>query len=142
MQEPDPVPATKSATPAQGIPDKPQAGFTLRFESDQALTRLVARDVVGLYAITADKTQRMSIDSGTLSFWSASAPAQFHEMDVATVPETVLSAFRRNNAAAPSATKWGVSIPAAMSRQLNQYLAEQTGGSLIISLDGALRLEQ
>ena len=37
---------------------------------------------------------------------------------------------------------WGVTIPAGMSRQLNDYLRQHTGGSLIIDAQGDLRLEQ
>lgn len=117
-------------------------GFSLRFESDTALTRLVARQVVGLYAIAKDKTHRMNIEDGEMSFWNASAPQRFHEMDVATVPGDLLSAYRRSNPGGGTAIKWGVSIPAGMSQQLNQYLNELEGGSLVIGLDGQLRLEE
>ena len=140
--EPDPIPAAKSSAQRQSPQNRVQKGFTLRFESDQALTRLVARDVVGLYAITAGQARRMNIESGTMSFWPASTPQQIHEMDAATVPEPVLSAYRRQVVAAATETKWGVSIPAAMSQQLGRFLSESSGGSLVIGLDGALRLEQ
>jgi hypothetical protein len=140
--EPDPIPAAKSSAPRQSPQNSVQKGFTLRFESDQALTRLVARDVVGLYAITAGQARRMNIESGTMTFWPASAPQQIHEMDAATVPEPVLSAYRRQVVAAATETKWGVSIPASMSQQLGRFLSGNSGGSLVIGLDGALRLEQ
>jgi len=140
--EPDPIPAAKSASQRPGTPNRVQKGFTLRFESDQALTRLVARGVVGLYAITSGQARRMNIESGTMSFWPASTPEKIHEMDAATVPEPVLSAYRRNVVAAATETKWGVSIPAAMSQQLGHFLSGNSGGSLVIGLDGTLRLEQ
>lgn len=128
-----------NASKPVSTPSKAQKGFTLRFESDDALTRLVARDVVDLYALAPGNTRRMTIENGEMSFWSASAPERFHEMDVATVPARVLTAYRRTNPGAGA--QWGVSIPATMSRQLNQYLAEHEGGSLIIRRDGSLRLE-
>ena len=111
----------ESAAQPTRTPNRVQKGFTLRFESDQALTRLVARDVVGLYAITLGQTRRLNIESGTMSFWPASTPEKIHEMDAATVPEPVLSAYRRNVVAAATETKWGVSIPAAMSQQLGRF---------------------
>lgn len=116
-------------------------GFTLRFETDLALTRLVARNEVGLYAITPEKSVRMSVNRGALSFWAASVPNQFHEMDEATVPDDVISALRRAGSVKTSDVKWGVTLPSNMRQQLDQYLSEFNGGSLIIGGDGKLRLE-
>jgi hypothetical protein len=116
-----------------------QKGFSLRFESDDALKRLVSRSVVSLYAISPQGVQRMSVDGDALSFWNASMPQRFHEMDVATVPTDVLSAYRRSGAA--DGIKWAVSLPPAMSQQLNDYLAELDGGSLVIGRDGQLSVE-
>lgn len=116
-------------------------GFTLRFETDLALTRLVARNEVGLYAITPDKSVRMNVNRGALSFWAASVPNQFHEMDEATVPDDVLTALRRAGSVNIGEVKWGVTLPSHMRQQLDRYLHEQDGGSLIISGDGNLRLE-
>ena len=84
----------------------------------------------------------MNIESGNISFWAASTPGKIHEMDLATVPESVLAAWRRNNGSEIAKINWGVSIPPSMSRQLNEYLSDQPGGSLVISADGSLRLEQ
>ena len=137
---PTKAPESVSATRQSSAQSKVQKGFTLRFESDAALTELVARDVVGLYAVKPGGTKRMSIDGGSLSFWAASAPKRFHEMDVATVPDHVLATYRRTNR--DSGVKWGVSLPAGMSRELNGYLATHDGGELIIARSGALRLEQ
>ena len=137
---PSNAPESVSATRQSSTQSKVQKGFTLRFESDAALTELVARDVVGLYAVTPGGTKRMSIDGSNLSFWTASAPKRFHEMDIATVPDRVLATYRRTNR--DSGVKWGVSLPAGMSRDLNDYLTKHDGGELIIARSGALRLEQ
>ncbi|MGI9204452.1 MAG: hypothetical protein ACR2Q3_10605 [Woeseiaceae bacterium] len=157
LQRPVPKPVSEQVTPTAPLETEPtstlqpaaasepsveQEGFTLRFDSDNALTRLVARNVVGLYAIGQDSVQRMNIDGGNISFWTASSPGKIHEMDLSTVPTSVLSAWRRSNATLPEEIKWGVAIPPSMSRQLNQYLENQSGGSLVIGSDGALRLEQ
>jgi len=116
-------------------------GFTLRFETDLALTRLVARNEVGLYAITPGKSLRMSVNRGSLSFWPASVPNEFHEMDEGTVPEEVLGALRRAGSVKTADVKWGVTLPRNMQSELDSYLSEYKGGSLIISGDGNLRLE-
>lgn len=116
-------------------------GFTLRFETDLALTRLVARNEVGLYAITPEKALRMSVNRGTLSFWPASVPNQFHEMERATVPDGVRRALRHSGSVEINDVAWGVTLPRNMRRQLDRYLSEHQGGSLIIGGDGSLRLE-
>lgn len=151
LQRPAPKSLAASAQPTRtaespaptpvSTPAEPREGFTLQFESDVALTRLVARNVVNLYAIAPQKTERMSINRGEISFWPAAVPQQFHEMDMSTVPATVVDAWRRRGSAPAGTIKWGVTIPADMSVDLNRYLAERSGGALIISADGALRLE-
>ena len=132
--EPVPAPAPVAAKPAR-------EGFTLRFEDDVALTRLVARNEVGLYAILPDKSLRMNVNRGQMSFWPASLPKQFHEMDASTVPNSVIDAFQVSNGPRVQKLQWGVTIPSATSRQLEQYLREASGGALIINARGELRLE-
>ena len=129
-----------SAPEKRSIASKAQNGFTLRFESDAALSRLVERDVVGLYAISGSAIHRMQIDAGSMSFWPASAPKRFHEMDAATVPAVVVDTWQRGNS--NGAVKWGVSLPPPMASDLNEFLTTLDGGSLIIGRDGQLRLEQ
>ena len=144
---PPPIPVatsmTESATPqpSAASPAPTTQGFTLRFETDLALTRLVARNEVGLYAITPEKSVRMNVNRGALSFWPASIPNEFHEMDESTVPNDVLSALRRAGSVKTSDVKWGVTLPSNMRQQLDQYLSEHQGGALIIGGDGDLRLD-
>ncbi len=137
------VPDEALLEPAVSEPTPPSTsqGFTLRFETDLALTRLVARNEVGLYAITPEKSLRMNVNRGALSFWAASVPNQFHEMDEATVPDNVLSALRRAGSVKTSDVKWGVTLPPNMRQQLDRFLSETNGGELVINGDGSLRLE-
>ena len=132
---PEPVPVPVETEPVA-------EGFTLRFEDETALTRLVARHEVGLYAIDGQRSYRMTVNRGALSFWPASTPNQFHEMDATTVPGSVLAAFDRGSAASRATVQWGVTRPATTSRQLDAYLSEASGGALIIDADGELRLER
>lgn len=150
IEEATPPQAIEIAAPQEQDPESPvtetapvteSPGFTLRFETDLALTRLVARNEVGFYAITPEKSLRMNVNRGALSFWAASVPNQFHEMDAATVPDEVISALRRAGSVKTSDVKWGVTLPSNMRLQLDQHLSEFNGGSLIISGDGDLRLE-
>jgi len=135
----------KAAVPAPAATPRPAArprGFTLRFASDRALTRLVERNVVRLYAIAGGETRKLAIDSGRLSFWTAAAPDKLHDMDASTVPAAILDAWRRSGADTKPAVRWGVSLPPALSRQISAYLASTDGGSLIIEQDGSMKLEQ
>ncbi len=143
--KPTPEPVAMVAEPVVAKPPAPessQEGFTLRFEDDIALTRLVARNEVGLYAIFPEKSFRMNVNRGQMSFWPASVPQQFHEMDIATVPKPVVDALQRSNGPRAQGLQWGVTIPSGTARQLDQYLREASGGELIIDADGDLRLEQ
>jgi hypothetical protein len=148
LQHPQPArpPAREvAAAPQTMTPEAPVAttqatddGFTLRFETDAALTRLVARQVVGLYAISSEETLRMSIEGEKISFWPASSPQQFHEMDRSTVPADVLASYQV--AHTMSDVKWGVTLPANMASELNGYLVNETGGSLVIAGNGRIAL--
>ncbi len=131
---------SSEAPPARVEPA--EEGFTLRFEDDVALTRLVARNEVGLYAILPEKSLRMNVNRGQVSFWPASMPNQFHEMDMATVPKPVIDALQRSNGLEIQGLQWGVTIPPTTARQLDQDLREANGGALIIDADGDLRLER
>ena len=84
----------------------------------------------------------MNVNRGQMSFWPASVPKQFHEMDASTVPDPVIEAFKRSNGSRVAGLQWGVTIPSRTARQLEQYLREASGGALIIDADGDLRLER
>jgi hypothetical protein len=135
------LPETAVSEAAPQPPAPADQGFTLRFETDEALTRLVARNEVGLYAITPDESLRMNVNRAAFSFWPASVPNRFHEMDETTVPDDVLAALRRAGSVRTGDVKWGVTLPADMRSKLNTYLDEYQGGALIIGVDGDLRLE-
>jgi hypothetical protein len=120
----------------------PEEGFTLQFEDDAALMRLVAQGDVKLYAMAADQALQMNVSHGQTTFLPASSPQQFHEMDIRTVPESVVRALRRSGKVPPAAVNWSVTLPDNMSLQLNKYLRERRGGQLLISTNGTLRIGQ
>ena len=115
-------------------------GFTLRFESDAALTRLVAGNKIGLYAVGASRAQRMTVSESRISFWDASIPNSFHEMETATVPAAVIDALARSGTSA-SAVSWGVTLPARLKARLDELMLKHRGGKLIIVSDGDIRWE-
>lgn len=115
-------------------------GFTLRFESDAALTRLVAGNKIGLYAVGADRAQRMTVSESRVSFWDASIPNSFHEMETATVPAAVIDALARSGTST-STVSWGVTLPARLKTRLDELMLEHRGGTLIIVSNGDIRWE-
>ncbi len=136
-----PMPVEEPAPPVETPPETDQDGFTLQFETDLALTRLTARNEVALYAIGHGQSLRLSVNRGRMSFWPASTPNEFFEMDADTVPADVISALRTRLPSADDDVQWGVTLPNRMQQQLNEFLSTETGGALLIAADGTLRLE-
>ena len=130
--------ATKVA-PAPS-PSSTQEGFTLRFASNAALTRAVAAHHVGLYAISAGTAKRMTVSESRISFWDASTPNAFHEMEANTVPEPVVQALARTGTETTT-VNWGVTLPGKMTRQVETLMREHSGGSLIIAASGDIHWE-
>jgi hypothetical protein len=129
------------AEPEPQTEAEPQAeGFTLRFESDAALARAVAASHVGLYAIENDRAQRMTVSESRISFWAASTPNIFHEMEAATVPAAVIDALQRTGTPTDSVS-WGVTLPGRLKAKLDSLMQSHRGGSLIIGAGGDIRWE-
>jgi hypothetical protein len=82
----------------------------------------------------------MTFADGRISFWPASLPGQFHEMEETTVPADILATYSKNHS--QRNTRWGVTLPANMSRELNDYLATAEGGSLVIAASGRIELRR
>ena len=131
------APRQPAAPPAEETPDE---GFTLRFESDHALTRLVAAGKVGLYAMTGGRARRMTVRDSRISFWDASAPNSFHEMEAGTVPRPVVDALSRTGVNTTT-VGWGVTLPGTLEKRLDSLMRGNSGGTLVIGGDGELRLE-
>lgn len=133
-------PVAELPTPREAAVEAQKEGFTLRFESDTALTRLVAASHVGLYAIDSNRAQRMTVSESRISFWDASTPNTFHEMETSTVPNTVIEALNRTGTQT-GAVSWGVTLPGKLKTQLDNLMQEHRGGSLIIAASGDIQWE-
>lgn len=140
VPEPPPAPPAQVPAPARAAPASAQRGFSLRFDSDAALRELLSRDAVALYALAHGKAWRAMLVGERLSFRPAQVPARFHEMTPETVPDDVATTLRRLVTVSEAHLTWGVTLPAAMSRQLNDYLSAFDHGDLVIGADGQLRL--
>ena len=135
-----PAPAASPELQAPPVKTAEPIGFTLRFESDAALMRAIAAGQVRLYAISGSRAQRMAVSDSRISFWDASTPNTFHEMEAATVPPAVIDAHQRSGAAT-EAVNWGVTLPGKLKSQLDALMQAHTGGSLIISADANIHWE-
>ncbi len=130
--------------PVVDQPEKPlenNTGISLRFESDAALTRLVATGQIGLYAIAAKRAQRMTVRNSRISFWDASTPKAFHEMEATTVPGVVVDALTRT-AIDFEAVSWGVTLPGKLKTQLDALMQQHDNGSLVIDANGDILWEE
>ena len=136
----EPVPTASPAVPPPPVETSHPIGFTLRFESDAALMRAVAAGQVRLYAISGSRAQRMAVSESRVSFWDASTPNTFHEMETTTVPPAVIDAHKRSGAASQDVS-WGVTLPGKLKSQLDALMQAHTGGSLIISADANIHWE-
>lgn len=142
-----PVPAAApKETPAEpatsAAPTEPDdKGFTLRFASDAALTRAVAAHHVGLYALVGDQAKRMTVSASRVSFWDASSPSIFHEMEAATVPTGVSDALARTGVAIENVS-WGVTLPGQVKTQLDALMRDHASGVLIIGAAGNVHWEE
>jgi hypothetical protein len=138
QQRPIEQPPVEEPVPASDPPA--DEGFTLRFESDLALTRLVAAGKVGFYALADGRARRMTVSDSRISFWDASAPNSYHEMEAGTVPRPVIDALGRAGVNTAE-VGWGVTLPGKLRGQLDELMRDHSGGALVIGGDGKLRLE-
>jgi hypothetical protein len=139
-QAPEATPVTEAFAEPIATPIEEPEGFILRFESDAALMRLVAANQVGVYAIEDERARRMTVSESRISFWDASTPNSFHEMEVSTVPLPVVDALARTGADTHKIS-WGVTLPGKLIGQLDGLMQDHRGGSLVIGSNGDIRLE-
>ncbi len=134
------VAAPPQAPPITAAPAQADEGFTLRFASDRALTRLVARGDVALFALSDGEARQLTVHRSRLSFWSSRQPPAFHEMERSTVPGAVIDALGLTGREL-EAVRWGVTLPGRLSSDLDRLMREHAAGALVIGADGTLRLE-
>lgn len=144
---PDPT-ATESDELVSAEPERPAAdpaakprppsspGFTLAFESTEALERLMDADRVTLFALGDRRYWAMA--GGRLQV--VEPPSHYYRMDTATVP----LAWQRLAATISAATDivWGVSLPPDTSAAITRHTRDAAGGELLILASGEVVLSQ
>jgi hypothetical protein len=82
----------------------------------------------------------MAVSESRISFWEASMPNSFHEMEPGTVPSAVVTALTRTGTEAHG-VNWGVTLPGRMKAQLDALMEEHRGGALVIGASGEIHWE-
>ena len=132
-------PSRESESPAQasGIEEAdPGPGLSLRFLTDAALLRLVARGEAGVFVFTAGRSLSLDLSDG-VAFRPGPAPARFYSMATETVP-----ALLRANYDGPQDATWGVTLPEQTRRAIEDYLSQSDRGQLVIDAHGRVSLER
>jgi hypothetical protein len=135
-------PESAQASPVQVETPPAQAeGFTLRFESDQALQRLIADARVRVYARPEGGGWWVTAGSRVAQFHTAAAPVQIYEMAASTVPRAMVDALGRDRGLAVSGpVLWGVSLPPDIETRIEALIEDREGGRLVIDAGGGVTL--
>lgn len=136
------LPAPASPAAADTSASDQSQGLTLRFSSDAALRRLVARGKVGLFAFSAGQSWRLVLSGKGESFHAAQAPTEFHAMAAHTVPRSLAAALPASGGHLAEDVTWGVTLPPATRYAIARLVREFERGALIIASDGRVRREE
>lgn len=130
-----PVPAARETSSAMA-PSAPAVGFTLEFASVQALEMLLQARRVQLYARQGDQFWAVNTDAVAAP---VGAPASYYEMHTGTVPLRLRDSLQ--DVINGAEITWGVTLPTAAIKQIQQLTAGSEGGNLLIGHDGVVALE-
>ena len=139
-EPPQPEPVNAVDEPKQAQSPKPKKGFTLRFESDAALLRLVEAGRAALFVFAEGETLKLSFGQAGPGFRSAAQPRRFHAITPDTVPVTLKAALSDAGHTAADVV-WGVTLPPSTRSTLAGILRTHEGGELIIRANGEVYLE-
>ena len=131
---------TEKSKPVQ----KKQEGFTLGFESNTALLKLLKKEnQVALYIFAGNKTWKLKVKkSGDVVFLFAPVPKKIYQMDYQTVPEKIIKAGKQVVATfGKTAITYAVVLTPQISHQFLDLMKKKRGGKLLISATGKVFLE-
>ncbi len=117
-------------------------GFSLRFGSDEALTRLVRDGRVSLFALAPARAWRLELGVDGPHFTPAQAPRRFHEMTPESVPGALVRALQRDpGIQRHERVTWAVALPDDIAQAIREAMSGLRGGTLLIGDDGRVRVE-
>jgi flagellar biosynthesis GTPase FlhF len=119
-------------------------GFSLSFASNTALEHLLrVPSGISLYLIAGGKSWRLEPGASLYRFLPSGSPGQIYDMDLRTVPDTILRAGRKVVAAfGAGQTRYGVKLTSAMQNRISQLMAAHDSGDLIIAQSGDITIEE
>lgn len=141
-RQPDLMPAAPEAPADQddsretSTQDEERQGFTLEFESVDALASLLAAGRLQLFAVVADEFHRYHPDG---VYRRVEAPASYYQMDAATVPRRLRL---QGESLFTGAVSWGVTLPDDSVGEIQRLVSSASGGKLLISEDASVRLQR
>lgn len=133
---PQEEPGPQEGPPPEPLPPEEQVGFSLEFASASSLETLIEGGDVSLLVSNGREYWAWS---GRDGFMKATAPPRYYQMN----PKTVPARYRNSLMASPAIVGgiWGVVLPSSISEQIAALIENNTGGVLVISARGAVRLE-
>lgn len=139
---PETAPAPAPTPTASAAPAEPpvERGFTLRFASDAALLRLVARGSAEVFVFHGPETLKLAYGPAGAAFAPAPGPGQYHAIAATTVPDLLRRAWSEVGPA-DAGVVWGVTLPAATRASLAQLIRNHDSGELVIDERGRVSLE-
>ena len=139
IAEPTPAAEAEPTPDSAPEPTPEQRGFTLRFDSDAAMLRMVSRGEAGVFLIDGRRAWQLGFGDVGAQFAEAPPPSRFHAVAAGTVPRLLRDAATRSPGV-PQAV-WGVTLPEHTSRDLAALLRTHDHGELIIDSRGRVRRE-
>ncbi len=148
------APSSEKPVPEPGDPAKQDSsssakktaereGFTLSFQTGEALFKLVEQGRVQFFALTGRKSWKLGIRKGAPIFEPSSVPSKIYEMQPATVPEAFLPSLQKVvSIPGRDMVTWGVVLPMETQNQIHYYMADRSGGSLVIQGDGQVMVSK
>ena len=97
-------PAAERSAEAAAPASEPRRGFTLRFESDAALLRLVSRGEASVFVFDGPRALRLGFGPQGAQFTVAASPRSFHAIAPETVPAVLREALGEQSLAAVART--------------------------------------
>lgn len=129
--------ADRRPEPEPQAPEPADAGSpSLRFLTDAALLRLVARGEAGVFVLNEGEVLALDLSAG-IDFRSADSPSRFYTMAAETVPALLKASYP-----GPEGAIWGVTLPERTARSIEQHLAAGPAGNLVIDAHGRVSLER
>jgi len=128
------TPAPVAPPPIAKRPD-PEKGLSLRFATDAALLRMVARGDAQVFVLDGARALALDLSDG-VSFRPADPPPSYYAMSPGTVPVLLRSAQP-----GPADVAWGVTLPGRTTTEIDAYLGRYDSGVLVIDTAGGVSLE-